>query len=417
MTPMGASASPVEPAPTQVAILCGGLGTRLGALTKGTPKPLLPVGGEPFLFHVLREMKRFGFARVLLLAGFRSDVIGPFAEEASARLDLAVEVAVEPEPAGTGGALWHARERLDPTFLLLNGDSWFDFNVLDLVLKAAADPSALAMLALRALDDASRYGTVRLEDGRVVAFAVRPDEAGPGLVNGGVYLLRRALVDTIGPRASLEAEVLPRLAAAGRVAGAIYNGFFIDIGVPASYESAQTSVPSRRKRPAVFLDRDGVLNEDLGYVGTRERFRWLPGAIKAVKRMNDEGLYVFIITNQAGVARGFYTEADVAALHAHMQAELRAQGAHVDDVRYCPHHPDGTVARYVKACDWRKPGAGMIRDLLAYWPIDLDASVVVGDKESDLQAGHAAGLRGVLLDSGRSLGSVAGAGLVSIDGV
>lgn len=378
-------------------MLCGGLGTRLGALTRDTPKPLLDVAGTPFLGRLLFEVRRHGFRRALLLAAFRSAQIEAFARETGARLAMSITVAVEPDLAGTGGALWHARDRLEETFLLLNGDSWLDINVLDLACRAGRHPMADAVLALRPLADASRYGTVALEGERVVRFTPRPDRPGPGLVNGGVYLMRRRLVEGLSGSCSLEADVLPDRAAAGRLAGVVYDGFFIDIGTPASFEAGQRSIPQQQRRAAVFLDRDGVLNEDRGYVGTVDRFAWLPGAVEGVKRLNDAGRSVFVVTNQAGVARGRYTEEDIGILHVHMQAELRAAGAHIDDFRYCPDHPEGIVARYTRASGWRKPAPGMILDLLAHWPVDAGASVLVGDKPSDIAAAEAAGIRGLLV--------------------
>lgn len=412
--PAPAIAASAEPLPRQVVVLCGGLGTRLGALTHDTPKPLLDVAGTPFLGRLLFEMRRHGFGRALLLAAFRSAQIEAFARETGAALGMSIAVAVEPDQAGTGGALWHARDRLDETFLLLNGDSWLDINVLDLAWRAARHPAADLVLALRPLADASRSGTVALAGERVVRFTPRPDRAGPGLINGGVSLVRRRVVEALTGSCSLEADVLPGLAASGRLAGFTYDGFFIDIGTPASFEAGQRSIPRQQRRPAVFLDRDGVLNEDRGYVGTIDRFAWLPGAVTGIKRLNDAGRAVFVVTNQAGVARGRYTEEDVGILHAHMQAELRAAGAHVDDFRYCPDHPDGTVVRYARASAWRKPAPGMILDVLEHWPLDRAASVMVGDKQSDVAAAEAAGIRGLLVekdapfDADLLLGAVAG---------
>jgi D,D-heptose 1,7-bisphosphate phosphatase len=153
-------------------------------------------------------------------------------------------------------------------------------------------------------------------------------------------------------------------------------------------------------RPAVFLDRDGTLNEDLGYVHRWEDFRWLPGAKAAVRGLRDGGAYVFIVTNQSGVARGMFDEAAVTALHAKMRDDLRATGADIDDIRYCPHHPDASVAPYRQVCACRKPAPGMILDLIAHWPVDAAASVMVGDKEIDAQAGRAAGIGAQIVPGG-----------------
>jgi D-glycero-D-manno-heptose 1,7-bisphosphate phosphatase len=154
------------------------------------------------------------------------------------------------------------------------------------------------------------------------------------------------------------------------------------------------------RKPAAFFDRDGVINIDHGYVGDPSRFELVEGAARAIALCRQAGYLIFVVTNQAGVARGFFDEDAVEALHRHMKALLAGEGAAIDDVRYCPHHPDAKLARYRKVCSWRKPGAGMILDIARHWPVDLARSFLVGDKASDMEAAAAAGMPGFLYERG-----------------
>ena len=157
---------------------------------------------------------------------------------------------------------------------------------------------------------------------------------------------------------------------------------------------------SSSPKPAAFLDRDGVINYDDGYMGHAHRIRWMPNAARAIRRLNETGYFVFLFTNQSGVARGFFTEDDLRTLHDWMRAELAAQGARIDDLRYCPHHPEGSVAGYLEEHHWRKPSPGMILDLMQHWPVRRAGSFVIGDRPTDIEAAAAAELPGFLFAGG-----------------
>jgi D,D-heptose 1,7-bisphosphate phosphatase len=353
------------------------------------------VAGVPFLEILIAEASRRGFSRIVLLASPGASPAIDFARELdrSRRFCCGIDVLVVPEEVGTAGALRFAAPRLEEQFVLLDGQTWFDFNWLDLASALRSMPSATGVLALRRDPEGSHDGVVVLDGEKVVSF--EPRQGAPGsLMNAGVLVCRRTVLEQLPAAGSLETAVLPKLAAEDRLGGRVYDGFYVDIGVAAGIEQALAEVPLIRQRPAAFLDRDGVLNVDHGYVHRPRQLTWIPGAVDAVKWLNDRGFYVFVITNQSGVARGYFTEDDVRRFHAHLAAELRGAGAGIDDFRFCPHHPQATVMHYRAACHWRKPQPGMILDLMQHWPIVAHRSFVIGDKSSDVQAATAAGIRG-----------------------
>jgi D-glycero-D-manno-heptose 1,7-bisphosphate phosphatase len=190
------------------------------------------------------------------------------------------------------------------------------------------------------------------------------------------------------------------LAAKGDIGGTSYRGYFIDIGVPEDYARADAELRERLRRRAVFFDRDGVLNHDSGYTFEASKLKWIDGARKAVKAVNDAGYFAFVVTNQSGIARGFYEESHVRDLHRWMADDMATIGAHIDAFEYCPDHPDGTIERYRRVSDRRKPAPGMITDLLGRFLIDAAGSFLIGDKPSDIEAATAAGLNGHFFPGG-----------------
>jgi dTDP-glucose pyrophosphorylase len=365
---------PQSPLPRQAVFLVGGRGSRLGALTDDAPKPMLTVGDRPFLDHLIGEAGRFGIERVLLLCGYRAGHIAD--HYAGRRFDgVTLDMIVETEPAGTGGAVRHAADRLDEVFFLANGDSCFDINWLDLAAWDAGK-EVVGRMALRAIPPGGRYGRVTLDNGRVTAFHAASDEL-DGPMNAGLYFLRRDVLDWIERvPCSLEQDVFPRLASAGRLAGRVYDRFFLDIGVPDDYERSQTEVPAFLHRPAAFLRLDCLLHDGLLHDGLLHDggLRWMPGARAAVKRLNDNGYYVFVI-GEGLAARG-------AAIR-RIAGDLRAIGGHLDDV--------------VQGVDGV---AGAIGQCLERWPAKPCGSFLATGRRDDLTASAAAGLPAYLIAEG-----------------
>lgn len=378
---------------SQALVLAGGFGTRLGDLTKQTPKPVLPVAERPFLEHLLWNLKRHGIERVLISTGYLADVVAQQLGDGT-RLGMTLDYLAEDEPLGTGGATLFARDRLDERFFVLNGDTLFDFNYWALPMLGDA------AIALRSVPDVSRFGAVRLAGNRVEAFAEK-GVSGPGLINAGIYSLEQSHLDRLpAGRSSLERDLFPGLASEGLLCGVPGDGFFLDIGLPETLAEAQERVPIWRRKRVAFLDRDGVLNVNRGYVHTPEECEWVEGAIEAVRWLNERGYLVIVVTNQAGIARGYYDEAAFHAFTDWMQGELHRQGAHLDAVYFCPFHPTEGLWEYRREAECRKPRPGMLLQAMAEWEIEPRGSFMIGDKEHDVEAAEAAGLPGFLFLEG-----------------
>jgi D-glycero-D-manno-heptose 1,7-bisphosphate phosphatase len=229
----------------QAIVLAGGKGTRLNALTKDAPKPLLDVGDRPFLLWLYGELRRQGVRQIIVSAGFKGEKVAALFASVPG-----VGVVIEPHPLGTGGALAFVKERLAERFFFLNGDSLFD---IDLSTLASAHTAGDGMLALRPMADISRYGAVSMEGSRITHFDNMGDRSGPGLINGGVAVLTRSFANQIEPGkpVSIERDVYPQVASKGLLHGRIYNRPFIDIGAPEDFERAQKFIPELlRDRPS-----------------------------------------------------------------------------------------------------------------------------------------------------------------------
>lgn len=359
---------------------------------------MLPVGGKAFVEYLIWNLKRHGICQVLFSIGYLAEQFSSHFGT-GAKFGVQVEYSIEQEPLGTGGALKLARQKLDSVFLVINGDTLFDINYLDLMLVAKRNES-LATMALRVVDDTARYGRVGLEGERITTFYEK-GASGLGVISAGIYLLQRESMSRLpsGP-SSLENDLFPVLAQEGKLFGKTYRGLFIDIGLPETLAQANALAPAWFRKPVLFLDRDGVINIDYGYVHQPANFSWIEGAPETIKWFNDNGYLVIVLTNQAGIGRGYYTEEQFLQFTAWINQQLAGKGAHIDATYYCPHHPEAGKGKYLRSCECRKPLPGLIDQAVSEWEIDLQKSVLIGDKEKDILAGRARGLRGYLFPGG-----------------
>ena len=386
---------------SQAVILAGGQGTRLGALTHRVPKPMLPVAGRPFLDYLLWNLSRHGVGEILLSCGYLGEQIADY-YRGKRWGKSSIRCLIEPEPLGTGGALRFLLPELDARFFLLNGDSLFDINYGDLPLFPHVSSMIPAVMALRYVPNASRYGRVEMTAaGEVTHFLEKDPQPHPGLINAGVYWMDRRLVERLPEGiSSVERDLFPALVNEGNLFAKRYEGYFMDIGVPDDYQQAGHDLTHWQRRPAVFFDRDGVLNVDHGYVCRPEQFEWISGAIQAIRWCNNHGYLVFVVTNQSGIARGYYGETEFYALTTWMQAELAAAGAHIDAIYHCPHHPTQGVGVLRSDCRCRKPNPGLLEQALSEWDVDKEQSLLIGDNASDVEAARQVGIAGHLFSGG-----------------
>jgi D-glycero-D-manno-heptose 1,7-bisphosphate phosphatase len=350
------------------------------------------------LESLIDEVARFGISDFLVVPGSAAPTADAGSVVRRARDGRPITVTTfEPEPGDLAEALKRFSDRLCDTFLMISGNTFFDCNIAGLV-QPAIEPGRMMRLAVCREPGPPGCAPVELDGERVVRMSRQSQVSGSGWISAGICYARKEVVSLIDRvPCSLKLDILPRLLWIEAVEARRFAGEVIDLGATADPGIRQL-FPIQRA--AVFFDRDGVLNEDSGYVHRPHELRWLPGARESVRAVNDSGRFAFVVTNQSGVARGYYDEDAVSAFHAEMQRQLLAVGAHIDAFVFCPHHPDGILPFYARSCDCRKPMPGMLLKVLESWPVRRRDSILIGDRPSDLLAAEAAGLAGRLYGGG-----------------
>ena len=402
----------------QVAILAGGFGTRLQSRTNDLPKPMASVLGKPILQHQIELCKKFGFTRIALLVHFKSETIQNFFGDGG-KFGVNLKYVREAVPRGTAGALLDALNLMDARFLVLYADTFADID-LEKFWKFDANHHGSGSLLLHPNDHPHDSDLVEVTADNVV-LGIHPyphseNKCYQNLVNAGMYILNRddlSSVISVDTKSDLAKNTFPLMISKGLKLNAYITPEYIkDMGTPDRLDKVERDIlsglvemlSSRGLRAAIFLDRDGTLNEEVNYLKSPSEMKLLDGVASAINKINRSGYLAICVTNQPVLARGDVSNATLSEIHGRMDNLLGEQHAYLDRKYVCPHHPDsgfpGEVKKLKIKCQCRKPKTGLIDEAISEMNISRAKSWMIGDATSDIVAGKMSGLKTILVRTG-----------------
>lgn len=405
-------------------IMAGGKGTRLSPAVPGIPKPMVKICGKPVLEHEIKCLREQGFREIIItVSHMASEIMNYFGDGSGISpsdgkpFGVRIEYFVEEKPLGNAGALFRLKDRLDGDFLLLNADCMFDVDFWRFV-EFHKLHGGMATLFTHPNSHPYDSGLVIAGRDNSVRQWLAKEDARPryykNRVNAGLHVLNSRLLEKEPEteKVDLDRQILKPLAGTGELYCYDSPEYVKDMGTPERYDGVIKDYEAgivqkrnlRNKQKAVFLDRDGTINQYVGFLSDVDSFRLLDGVCEAVRKINESGYLAVVITNQPVIARGEMTFDGLEEIHNKMETLLGQEGAYLDAVYYCPHHPDkgfeGEVAELKIECGCRKPKPGMLLKASEDLNIDLTLSWMVGDGERDIMAGKAAGCHTALVGEG-----------------
>jgi histidinol-phosphate phosphatase domain len=402
-----------------VVIMAGGKGSRLLSITNDEiPKPMVPVDGKPLLEYQVEKLKTYGIKKIVMIVGHLGEKIVDHFKDGK---DFGVEIdyIFEKEPLGTAGAFYYLKDKIDAKdFMLIFGDIFFDMD-FDRMEDFHFKNSALTTLLAHPNGHPYDSDLIQTDDtGRVIGFDSKHnvrDYWYDNMVNAGMYIINKRLLDLVKEpvKTDFEKDILANQVKLGANIYAYHTPEYVkDVGtvdrINATVEELKSGLIQsknlKNKQRAIFLDRDGTMNVSKGFISKADDLELIPGTIDAIKAINKSGALAIVITNQPVIARGECSFEELHNIHNKLKTLLGEKGAFVDDIFYCPHHPDkgfeGEVPELKFDCECRKPKTGMIDEALKKYNIDLSKSYMVGDSTMDLETARNAGIKSVLVDTG-----------------
>lgn len=408
-------------------IMAGGKGTRISSVASDIPKPMIKIEGKPVLEREIECLREQGFTDLIITVSHLAEHITSYFGDGSS-FGVHIEYFVEESPLGNAGALFKLRDKLDEDFLLLNADSIFDID-FNRFVNYHKDKGSLVTLFTHPNSHPYDSGVlIADENGAVESWLAKEDDRPQwyrNRVNAGLHVINPVVLDIAGidknlvgtevdgkiVKVDLDRQILKPLCGTGKMFCYDSPEYVKDMGTPDRYAAVCEDYKRGRvqaknlkqKQKAVFLDRDGTINRYVGFLRNIDDFELLPGVVEAIKAINASGFLAIVVTNQPVIARGEVTYDQLQEIHNKMETLLGAEGAYLDAIYFCPHHPhkgyEGEIPELKIECDCRKPKPGMLLKAAEDFNIDLSLSWMIGDGENDVKAGKAAGCKTGLIGS------------------
>lgn len=406
----------------KVVIMAGGKGTRISSIAKDIPKPMIKIGDKPVLEHTIECLSKQGFKDIIITVAHLSEIIIKYFGDGSKKspvtgknFDVHIEYYIENEALGNAGALFKIKDKFENDFLLINGDIIFDVDLWRFI-EYHRKKQGLVTLFTHPNSHPYDSGLIIANKSGVVERWLTKEEERKGFyknrVNAGIHIISPRLLEQelVEDKVDLDRQLLKPLVSSGKIYAYDSSEYVKDMGTPERYESVyrdyeQGKIKARNfvnKQKAIFIDRDGTINRYVGFLKDIEQFELLEGVPKAIKMINDSEYLAIVVTNQPVVARGEVSFEELENIHNKMESLLGLEGAYVDGIYFCPHHPDkgydGEVSDLKISCSCRKPKPGMLLNAAKDFNIDLTKSWMIGDSEQDIKAGIDAGCKTVYLN-------------------
>lgn len=418
----------------KVVLMAGGRGTRISELFLDIPKPLIPIQNIPVLEREICSLRDQGFADLILTVGYKAEKIQEYFGNGE-KLGVNISFFVEDKPLGNAGALFFLD--LQEDFILLNADAVFDVDFNRMVEFHKLHGSLVTLFTHPNSHPYDSGLIIAGNNGEVDAWLAKEDarpEYYKNRVNAGLHIISPKVLEISGvdkneigkevdgkvKKVDLDRQILKPLCGTHTMFCYDSPEYVKDMGTPERYHSVCADFEKgvvqaknlKNKQKAIFLDRDGTINKYVGFLRKAEEFELLPDAAEAIKRINTSGYLAVVVTNQPVIARGEVTGEGLEEIHNKMETELGKQGAYLDGLYVCPHHPhkgyEGEVVKLKIDCDCRKPKPGMLIKAAEDLNIELKNSYMIGDSDSDVLAGEAAGCKSIKIEEGGLLEAVRG---------